>query len=322
MLPKLFFGGVSRAAVEAIYEYSHNHRLPLGLLISENQVGISNGYVADIDTFMSWCNAYKNTYPESTVMIERDHCGDGFCKNPEETIEVDSEHNLPIVHIDTCQFEGGHREKLKRCAELCRLAITYNPSVILEVGTEHNNQASTNLEQIREDIVFLRSYEIRPTYFVTNTGSLVTEGRQVGEFRRNEVDNVAFTLAQCGTYLKEHNADFLSLNHLRRRAKICDALNIAPQLGSVESLTIVTEGYKYGCFDELDKWGSRVHTNPNLKKWFREESSYEKSSLSDRLIIGGHYEDRTDLYQAIPNLHETVKENIKQVIHHYVRNFK
>ena len=166
--------------------------------------------------------------------------------------------------------------------------------IFLEIGTDENigtNYSLSNIGEIEKEIDFFKSF-CEPDFFVIQTGSLVRDNRQSGSFNKEFVEEASILLKQKGLKLKEHNADYLSKEEILLRKGIVDALNIAPQLGVVQTQFVLNKCSIYGV-DTTD-FMEESYCGGKWKKWL-DKNGYANKLLCS--IIAGHYHFTSDSYK-------------------------
>ena len=80
---KLGVGPMSSEVIESVFQYSEKNKIQLMLISSKNQIDYNGGYVNNWNTeeYMQFIKKSKEKYPNSEVLICRDHCGPGFNGN-------------------------------------------------------------------------------------------------------------------------------------------------------------------------------------------------------------------------------------------------
>jgi hypothetical protein len=330
MNSKLGVGPLSPEIIEAIFRYSHYFRKELMIIASKNQIDYFGGYVNKWTTnsFMDFVKEMKLKYVNSNVKICRDHCGPGFngiydLQDTYNTIKSDIENGFDLIHIDFCKFNGLKEEKLAESKKAIEYALSLNPNILIEVGTDENmgtNFGMMNLEEIEREIDFFNSF-CKPEFYVVQTGSLVKEINQTGNFNVEFIKKISNLLKEKGLKLKEHNADYLSKQEITKREGIVDAMNIAPQLGVVQTSLILKKCLIYGI--NFDEFLQEVYNGERWKKWLHSNTSDNKFLC---FLIAGHYHFSSDKYINIVNQlkeREDIKEEIinsmMSLIDHYVR---
>ena len=328
----LGIGPMSTEVIEAVFRYSHFHRKELMLIASKNQIDYSGGYVNGWSTkqYCDFLKKMKKKYAYSNVKNCRDHCGPGFTGNMSmddtyKTIESDIENGFALIHIDLCYYHGTNEERLEVSKKAIEHCLKLNENISIEIGTDENLGAKysfNSLKEIEDEVKFFKSF-FDPEFFVVQTGSLVKEINQVGSFNINFIKECSDIIHTGGVKLKEHNADYLSNHEIQERKNIVDALNIAPQLGVIQTGLVLNKCLIYGV--RFDDYANAVYNGKKWKKWM-----YNNDALNKLLCvqIAGHYHFASDEYKKIINQlnkHEDISENIietlMEVIDHYESSF-
>lgn len=316
---------MSEEVIEAVYRYSSNNKKQLMLICSRNQIDVKDGYVFHTWDYMDYVQEMQQLYPLADVVICRDHCGPGFGPNTEhdlegtkETIECDIEHGFDLIHIDLCLAEEmSHLDKIDYTLELMRHAQSLRPNIMFEIGTDENvGVAERNIDRIIRDIKACQQVA-NPEFYVVQTGSLVWECSNSGRFDRKIVKDMHDAIARCGTKLKEHNADYLSTSQIESRRGIVDAMNIAPQLGVVQTSHILSQAIIYGI--DSRPFVAEVAAENKWKKWSDDFRNHHLCAL-----IGGHYHFKSQWYKELVeqlvreiDIRESIICEITKVIDHY-----
>lgn len=325
---QLGIGPMSSEITEAVFRYSHFHRRPLMLIPSKNQVDASGGYVNNWTTkqFMEYVNKMRETYPNSQVKVCRDHCGPGFNGNHDiedtyKTIRSDVDNGFDLIHIDFCHFQGTKEERFTASKKAVELCLELNPNIELEIGTDENegiNFSINMLHELEEEIDFFKSF-CNPTFYVVQTGSLVMEINQVGNFNPEFISKVKEVLNSKGLKMKEHNADYLSKEEIKSREGIVDAMNIAPQLGVIQTMLVLKKCLIYGI--PITEFLEDVYASGKWKKWLHTNTAENKFLCA---CIAGHYRFGQEPYKKIisqlkerEDINENIITEIMEVISHY-----
>ncbi|KKN98949.1 hypothetical protein LCGC14_0141940 [marine sediment metagenome] len=317
---------MSKEIIEAVFYCSQTRCKPLMLICSRNQVDKNSGYVFTTQQYMNYIAEIERKYPKSNVTICRDHCGPGFgpkddtIQSVRDTIRCDLENGFDLIHIDLCHAKMSHQEKINRTVELMKFAKNIRSDVMFEIGTDDNvGIAELDVNKIREDVQACQQVA-NPVFYVVQTGSLVRETRNTGAFNTDSVGKMHEILKSCGTKLKEHNADYLTREQIVRRRGIVDAVNIAPQLGVVQTNYVLSQALIYG----IDTRGfvCRVVHHDNWKKWI---DSWEGQYLC--ALVAGHYHYHEPLYERLISelaeecdVREGILCEITRVIDHYLES--
>ncbi|MBT3940952.1 hypothetical protein HOD83_02490 [Candidatus Woesearchaeota archaeon] len=329
MQRELGVGPMSPEIIEAIFRYSHYNRTPLMIIASKNQIDHNGGYVNGWNTkqFMDFVKDLKGTYSNSNVMICRDHCGPGFngiydTEDTYKTIKTDIENGFDFIHIDFCKHKGARDERLDEAKKAIQYCLKLNPNIVLEIGTDENegDQFSiTNLQEVKEEVEFFTNF-CKPKYYVVQTGSLVKEINQVGGFNQEFIERIREFLKSKDIKLKEHNADYFSKDQIETRNGVVDALNIAPQLGALQTMLVLQKCITYGV--DFDEFIEEAYNSKKWEKWLHTNKPDNKFLCA---VIAGHYNFTTDSYRKIieqlearEDIHEFIMDKVMEVIDHYV----
>ncbi|MEK6812006.1 MAG: class II D-tagatose-bisphosphate aldolase, non-catalytic subunit [Nanoarchaeota archaeon] len=327
---KIAVGPMSSEVVEAIFRFSNYNRKELMIIASKNQVDHSGGYVNKWTTkeFMNFVKKMREMYPQSNVKICRDHCGPGFngiyeLEDSYKTIKDDIENGFDLIHIDFCHFRGSKEQQFEETKKAIEYCYSLNPKIMIEVGTDENvgtNFGFMNLEEIEREVEFFTSF-CKPEFYVVQTGSLILEINQAGSFNKEFVEKISQILKTKGIKLKEHNADYLSLEEIEKRNGIVDAMNIAPQLGVLQTMFVLNKCLLYGI--DFTEFLAEVYEKGKWKKWMNKNTPENKFLCC---VIAGHYHFSSENYKKLIEKlgeREDIKDNIIDhlmgVISHYVR---
>ncbi|MBL7072004.1 MAG: class II D-tagatose-bisphosphate aldolase, non-catalytic subunit [Candidatus Omnitrophica bacterium] len=325
---KLGIAPLSTEIIEAVFRYSHSREKELMVIVSKNQVDYVRGYVNGWTTreFRKFIEKNKKAHSQSNIKLCRDHCGPGFngkydIEDAYRTIEEDIANGFDLIHIDFCHFKGNAREKLVASRKTIEHCLNLNSDIKLEVGSDGNSSSRNtlnSLEEVEEEISFFKTF-CDPEFYVVQTGSLVRRGRQAGSFNKELVEEIASFIYREGIKLKEHNADYLSKEEILQRKDLVDAMNIAPQLGTVQTRLVLDKCLQYGvdCNDFLNI----VYKGNRWKKWVDGAKSIDRILSAQ---IAGHYHYTSDEYIRIidrlnkrEDMHEGIIDSIMKVIDHY-----
>ena len=327
-MPKLGIGPLSTETVRAIFQLSSQHNIPLMLIASRNQIDYNHGYVCKTKEFSQILRDLKTTFPKAQVLICRDHCGPGFgslsnsLNSVYKTIESDIKHDFDLLHIDLCHLSASHKHELLQTANMIRFAQSLSPTILFEIGT-NENKGKLSLDQLQNDLDFFTEI-CQPSFYVIQTGSLVKEEKNVGTFHRSNIKPLADIIHKKGILLKEHNADYLNREMIIARTGIVDAMNIAPQLGVIQTTTILSCAYQYGI--DVNSFLELSYKSKKWQKWILPENKLNKYLCA---IVAGHYHYQSSEYKAMyeqisanVDLSVIIENKITDTILHYVNSFQ
>ena len=325
---KIAIGPMSSEIIEAVYRYSNYMRTPLMLIASKNQIDHAGGYVNKWTTkqYAHFLHEMKSRYPQASVTICRDHCGPGFNGNHDiedvyKTINSDIENGFDLIHIDFCHMKGDRDYVLNESKRAIEHCLKLNPRIMLEIGTDENmgtNYGAMNLQEVEHELDFFSSF-CKPEFFVVQTGSLVMEIQQAGNFNAPFTKQIGDRIRARGLKLKEHNADYLTKDEIKKRVGLVDAMNIAPQLGVIQTQTVLNKCAIYGV--DTKDFLNEVYNGGKWKKWLDTNTADNKYLCT---TIAGHYHFSSDSYKKIihelnkvEDINETIINNVMAVIGHY-----
>lgn len=320
---KLGFGPMSPLIIDIMAGYAVKHERPLMIIASRNQVDTDSGYVM---TTAELTRQLEN-YPRTHLRLCRDHCGPYFLDSErtlslsqaveatKKTIATDIANGFDLIHIDTSRCDNPYQV----AEELFNYALKINPDIVFEFGTEENVGVAAGVKKFKDDVEFIRQFP-NVEFVVAQTGSLTYEDRQAGKFDYDAVVELVNYAESAGVKLKEHNADYLSAEEIQlRRSAGVHALNIAPQLGIIQTRTLLHLATMYA--EDNKDFKNAVIASNKWKKW-------TKSRKQDlQALVAGHYCFNTDAYYNLVsrinrkhNFEETVKTNIEQCLDLYYTN--
>lgn len=295
---KMGFGPMSKEIIDILSSYSSKTKTPIMIIASRNQVDYASGYVCTTAELMKQVQPLKN----ENLLVCRDHCGPYFsdldqglpfqtvmarCK---ATIKADITNGFDLIHIDVSRIPDNQLDYGK---ELIEYALNLKNDIMLEFGSEDNTGVDINssIGRLDAQLEFLQQYKNNVKFFVTQTGSL-TKGQQVGSFDVESNKNTAKKIHDAGFLFKEHNADYFSEDDIKLRIDAgVDSLNIAPQLGKIQTDTLKK-------FAPLDKWtvfADYVYSKGNWARWVSDNGADKDNAVS----VGGHYCYNSDQYRDI-----------------------
>jgi len=321
---KLGFGPMSGVIVDTMASYANSNETPLMIIASRNQVDSDGGYVMTTKELIDRIFPVKSNY----IKICRDHCGPYFLdaeKNlglrdainaTKRTIAGDIENNFDLIHIDTSRCENVYDV----AEELIEFCLRLNPNIEFEFGTEDNVGISASIDTYKKDVKFASQFP-NMKYVVAQTGSLTYEDRQYGTINSNIIRQLVDVANESNVKLKEHNADYLTPTLIRLRKKLgIHACNIAPQLGVLQTRTVLDLAEYYGI--DTIHFRQDVIQSGRWKKWTKSEDD------NIRVNIAGHYCFANDSYLKLEevlfnheNIHEEISKSILNCLNLYYNNF-
>ncbi len=327
---KLAIGPMSHEVVEAVYDFSAKRNVQLMLIASKNQIDHSSGYVNGwtTRTFAEHLERLKKRYTGTNVVVCRDHCGPGFngiddIQDTYRTVDEDIAAGFDLIHVDLCHIRAGQRRKLLGSKQIIEHILRVKPSTMIEIGTDEIGSVDDDLDKVRDEVDFFHSF-CNPEFYVVRTGSLVKEVQQVGTFAREHTERLHKLLNERGMKLKEHNADYLTQDGIRLRHGVVDAVNIAPQLGVVQTRYILERCDLHGI--STDEFKNRSYESKKWSKWLLDDEHASDKELC--ALVAGHYNFMSDEYKRMCDslqqhqawLEFDIIDEIQRVLAAYVSN--
>jgi len=320
---KLGFGPMSHMIVDIMLDYAGRNQRPLMIIASRNQVDVDSGYVMTTEQLRIKHSKKFNPY----TILCRDHCGPYFLDREsslseadaleatKRTIANDIENGFRLIHIDTSRCANPYRA----ADILFDFTLSLLPTVWFEFGSEENVGVAAGIKKYMDDVVFASQYP-NTKFVVAQTGSLTMEDRQVGTFEFDAVSRLTEYAENRGVRLKEHNADYLTSDQikLRRQAGV-HACNIAPQLGVIQTKTILKLADYYGV--DSSEFKETVLQSNKWSKWMIGDDPEIKVKAA------GHYCFNTPVYRhledqlnALGNVKLSVESQITACMDQYYNN--
>jgi len=296
---RLGLGPMSTEIVNSIGAYATEHKCPLMIIASRNQVDADRGYVMTTAKLADQIKNFNREY----LWLCRDHCGPYFLdaekdlspinaiKATKKTIAADIEAGFDLIHIDTSRIKEGYRV----AEDLIKFCLDMNPNIKFEFGTEENVGIAAGVQKYKDDVSFASQFP-NMEFVVAQTGSLVMEDRQVGTFDDAIVKDLVGIAESAGVKLKEHNADYLTMEQIQQRKFAgVHALNIAPQLGVIQTKLLKHYSIIHGADSEWSKFMEEVLDSNKWSKWIINGDNCKK------VDIAGHYLFNHFSYKEITN---------------------
>jgi tagatose-1,6-bisphosphate aldolase non-catalytic subunit AgaZ/GatZ len=269
--------------------------------------------------------------------------------------QADIAAGFQVIHIDPSIDIHGQPdvdEVLDRVFELyefCwQVAKQSNKDIIFEVGTEEQSGSTNSQEELDYTLNAIKKFceqnkLPQPTFVVIQCGTRVMEMRNVGSFDSpvrvaNEIPaeiQLPKMLEICNRhciFMKEHNADYLSDEALQWHPRLgIHAANVAPEFGVAETKALVQVLESNGLNNLAERF---LQISYDSNKWDKWMLSKTNSTERDRSLIAGHYvfshpqvkdlkiEASKELVRKGIHLEEYLKQQVKQSILRYLRNFR
>lgn len=364
-------GPMSVNCVDAAIELANDHEIPILLIASRRQIDSSQfggGYVNNWTTneFSQYVNEKDK---KGKIILARDHGGPwqnnkeiekklglrSAIKSAKDSYSADLEAGFQALHIDPSIDIYGTPdidEILYRVFELyehCWFeAQKIGQEVIFEIGTEEQSGSTNTQEELEYTLSAIKKFCLKnkipqPSFVVIQCGTKVMEMQNVGSFDSpvrvaNEIPaeiQLPKMIEICnkyGTFMKEHNTDYLSDEALRWHPRLgIHAANVAPEFGVAESKSLVKILDDNGMNELTEHFLEMSYESQKWSKWMLPNS---KATDKEKALIAGHYifaseefiEMKTKASKTLMSrdidIDEYLKENVKLSICRYLSNFK
>ena len=309
MIKKNFLGlgPMSLEVINSFNSFSKKYKKKIMLICSRNQIDsekFGGGYVNNFSTsdFSDFVAKKKN----DLLIMSRDHCGP-FKKDTKKKFSLKQEvdnckvslsddisHNFRIIHIDTSGCGGAKYEVATELINFCNNeALKNKKKIFFEFGAEDHG-VLTNFKKFTRDAKFFSKFSNKQ-FIVCQTGSLVKSLFQVGQFDISSVKIMKKIARDNGILLKEHNCDYLNLEQIQLRKKYgINAINIAPEFGSIQSNLTYIIAHELGFLSEINEFKKLVLKKEKWKKWI-----YFKENDMIKFLTAGHYHFGTKTYKNL-----------------------
>lgn len=321
-IPKLGVGPMSTDIIKILCKYSIEMAQPLMIIASRNQVDQHGGYVCTTKELSSLVKGSG-----ANVLMCRDHCGPYFkdsdigldlvstMERTIKTIEADIDSGFDIIHIDVSRIPI---DREKNAITLIEHAISINPEIMIEYGSEDNVGKSCAIDAFAKDLEFLKPFRKNIRLVVAQTGSLVKE-KQVGEFDQETVKKLSSLAHDHGYLFKEHNADYLSRSEVILREECgVDSMNIAPQLGTAQTLIVQAHAMEN---DLKDPWLDFVDEVVYGKKWVRWISRDDLGAEALAMVAGHYHQNSHHMKRIISVNNQSYMEKLSDKIYGILNNY-
>ncbi len=303
----LGLGPMSLEIINSLNYFSKKNKKKVLLICSRNQIEsekLGRGYVNNFSTseFANYVKIKKN----NLLIMCRDHSGpykrDGkkkfnLIKEVDDckiSLQDDILNDFKILHIDTSECGNAKYEIAHELICFCNdVAKKNNKKIFFEFGAEEHG-VLTNFKKFTKDVKFFGKYPNKQ-FIVCQTGSLVKSVFQVGQFDIESIKIMKKIAHDNGILLKEHNCDYLNLEQIQlRRQYGINAINIAPELGVIQTNLIYNISKLFGLDKEINNYKNYVLRKKKWKKW-----NYNNENNLIKFFTAGHYHFGTKIYKDI-----------------------
>lgn len=328
MNSNVFLGPMSKNIVDAVIEYSNSFKLHFTLIPSRRQVEYDGGYVNNWNTkeFVEYVKT-NGKY----ISVERDHGGPGqglVMDDGIDSIKDDCKH-MDIIHIDPWKRFPDYEEGLEKTIQLLNICYTENPNLYFEISTEEGIR-KFEVDELERLILDIRKrikpdvYE-RIKYLVVQCGTGLLEATNIGHYEKVRLEGMIALCKKYGFISKEHNGDWVNINMMRDKFALgLDCINVAPELGQIETDSIIQAIKRTESKDKsdelLDKFYNICYESKKWVKWV--SADFKPEDNKEKLInICGHYVFSNKAFLEIKNELKDVDKYIKRELFIKLREY-
>ena len=308
---RIFLGPMSQNIVDTIMKYSEENKEYIGVIPSRRQIEYNGGYVNNWTTK----DLYEYTKNSPYIILERDHGGigqgavmdDGIISMNEDTKYFN------IIHIDPWKYYQNYEDGFQETLENLIRCYSMNPDLYFEVGTEEAIRPFTakELDLFLHDLQNNLPKEIydRIIFVVIQSGTSLKNLENIGNYQDSKLLDMITVVKKYRKLTKEHNGDWMKKeDFVSRFENKLDGLNIAPELGTIET-KVVLEHIKDE--EDFEKFFKLCVDSGKWKKWVSKDFVPEDNKR--KLIeICGHYVFSKQEFNEIKNKIENIDEIIKE----------
>ena len=315
---------MSKNVITAINDFAVEKNWPICLIASRRQIDgeiFGGGYVNNLST-EDFSKKNVLDLNKEYIVLARDHGGPYQGKDEDnlseqeaikqslKSFEIDIVNGLKIIHIDPQKCIKKYNEKsLDKFIDLTKLLLKscydildkYNTNdVDFEVGSDEGicmQFSSDNWKFFLSEIFNFNQNMDRknPISLACPLGTKVQEIQNTGPLFLDNCDTTWLNYIErmvkiskdFEIKLKLHNADYVCSDTIKMYMKLgIEQFNIAPELGVIETLSLINILKENNLNNELQKFYDLSLESKKWERWLKDNSV---STNNDKSIISGHY---------------------------------
>jgi len=289
---KFCLAPISKNFVDAIIDFCEETNVNMTFIPSRRQIEWNGGYVNNWTTEKFADYVKKKT---NKIAIQRDHGGPGQGKEDDdgfESLKYDSLY-FDSIHIDPWKKFYNFEDGLLWTINILKFCYNKNKNLYFEIGTEEAIR-KFSIEETEELICKIKE-NIEPELFerilfcVIQSGTKLENGKNTGNYDCNRFMEMIKIIKKYNKYSKEHNGDFLdNISKKNRFINGLDSINIAPELGYIESEIILNNLIEQNDIQKINLFYNLCLESNLWKKWVN--TDFNPDENKEKLIkICGHY---------------------------------
>ena len=325
---KYYLGPMSKNVVDAILDYNINNGLTFGFIPSRRQVEYDGGYVNN------WTNESFSGYVKArskNTIIQRDHGGPEQGYNDDDgrlSFSYDAKY-FDLIHVDPWKkypnIEDGSHETI----DIIRFCLDLNPDIQFEVGTEEAirsfsvNELELFLKTLELELSENEFQKIKYVVIQSGVGLNLCKMKNTGNYNKDCLYDMIQVVKKYNKLTKEHNADYLSYREIQDRFSIgLDAINIAPELGQIETCAIIEILNDHD--DLLEELFQICYNSKRWVKWVPRDYDPINNKL-ELIKICGHYilsdKKYEELMKRFSNISGINENEISMIIREKIKRY-
>jgi fructose/tagatose bisphosphate aldolase len=289
---KYYLGPMSKNVVDSVIDYNNKNGLTFGFIPSRRQVEYDGGYVNNW-TSESFSKYVKNKSPNT--IIQRDHGGPGQGYDDDDGMRsfTNDAKFFDLIHVDPWKKYKDIEDGVRETVETIKYCLKVNPEIEFEVGTEEAirkytiEELNTILDSLRKKLTQAEFKKIKYAVVQSGVGLDLGKMKNTGNFDSDRLKCMVNVVHSYDILTKEHNGDYLLFNEIQKRFQIgLDAINIAPELGQVETCAVLELMKDFE--DIIEFFFQICLESKRWEKWVPENYDPHKNKL-ELIKICGHY---------------------------------
>ena len=312
---RFFLGPMTKNVVDCVIDYANNSNIQFTFIPSRRQIDNDSGYVNNWTTidFSSYVRERSNR-----VFIERDHGGPhqgSLIDDGLQSFYHDSK-NFDIIHIDPWKKYSHYKDGLAETIHNIKYCFSVNPNILYEIGTEEaiRKFECHELEQFILDLKDNLDEDVFSNirYLVIQCGTKLKECSNSGIYDKEKLINMVKLCNKYNLIPKEHNGDWTSIELIKEKFQLgLSCINIAPELGQIETSVILEEINKSGNSEYFEELFQLCLQSNKWVKWVNNDFQPEQNK-EKLILICCHYIFSDKTFEILKNkINEKMDDLIK-----------
>ena len=226
---------------------------------------------------------------------------------------------MDAIHIDPWKKYPKFEEGLKWTIDQLNFCYNENPNLYFEIATEEAIRKFTfeEIDKLLYEVQNNIKKEIfdRILFCVIQSGTSLKDGVNTGKYSNERLINMINVIKKYNKLSKEHNGDYMDKEIMISRFNTgLDSLNIAPELGVLETKIILNDLIDKNDTDNINLFYKLCYESGKWKKWV--SGSFNPETNKHKLIeISGHY---VFVEKKIQNLKKEINRLICEKLYMFI----